>query len=52
MTGEPIAIVTLVLGSVNLLTLLALAFHIGRWTGRVEVRLDHLENNFNARGGA
>ena len=52
MTNEPVAVVTLILGSVNLLTLLALAFHIGRWTGRVEVRLDHLEHTFNERGGA
>ena len=43
MTGETLVLVNTIIGAVNLGALVILAFHGGRWMGRVDVRLDHLE---------
>lgn len=43
MSPETAALVNVVLGGVNLLALLGIAFSGGHWMGRVEVRLDYLE---------
>jgi len=43
MNAETAAVVNLVIGAVNLALLIGIAFQSGRWMGRVETRLDHLE---------
>lgn len=43
MPGDVMPIVSAVIGAINFITLLVIAFTGGRWMGRVEVRLDHLE---------
>lgn len=44
MTTELLTVLNTVISGVTLLALVTIAFHGGRWMGRVDVRLDHLEN--------
>lgn len=43
MPDTTLAVVNAVLSGVNLLALLTTVFFGGRWAGRVDTRLDHLE---------
>jgi hypothetical protein len=43
MDAATLPMVNAIIGAVNLVTLLMVAFTGGRWMGRVETRLDHLE---------
>ncbi len=52
MSPVALALTNAILGGVNLLVLLAIAFHGGRWMGRVETRIDHLERVSLAKGEA
>jgi hypothetical protein len=45
MATEILPFVNAIIGAVNLVVLIAIAFHGGRWMGKVEVRLDHLEKH-------
>ena len=45
MSPDALPIVNAIIGGVNLLALLAVATQAGRWMGRVDIRLDHLERH-------
>lgn len=50
MTASGLVFVNTIISAVNLIALLSIAFFGGRWTGRVEVRLEHLEKIEKAHG--
>ena len=49
MTVETLAIVDTIIGGVNLILLVSIAFSGGRWMGRVETRIEVLERHMSSK---